>query len=216
MSKIAPGCGERHNEAVTSPRRRLSIAERRRQIAEHSVELVARYGSYGVTMQHVADAVGLTLPGLLHHVRNRDDLLAMLIELQFDQDPAETSRSLWDDETITLPQVLRGIVARNAGRPELTALYLLLAVEARDPAHPAHTYYADRHARIVDAFVERPWSLPERFRDKGALADLVRASLSALDGVQLQAQTDPREGAEDLWSRVERAFFGGSEWDGYR
>lgn len=201
---------------MTASRRRLSIEERRRQIAERSVELVARYGSYGVTMQHVADAVGLTLPGLLHHVRSRDELLAMLIELQFDDDPAGAAASLWGDSATALPAVLRGIVERNAGRPELTALYLLLAVEARDPGHPAHAYYVERHARIVDVFVEHPWSLPERYRTRDARVDLVRASLGALDGVQLQAQTDPSEDAATLWGRVERTLFGGPEWDGYR
>lgn len=201
---------------MTAPRRRLSIDERRRQIAEASVELVARYGSYGVTMQHVADAVGLTLPGLLHHVRNRDELLTMLVELQFDRDPTDAPAGIWDDGDATLPAVLRRIVDRNSARPELTALYLLLAVEARDPGHPAHTYYVERHARIVDAFVGRPWSLPERYRDRDRLVDLVRASLSALDGVQLQAQTDPGEDAVSLWVRVERTLFGASEWDDYR
>lgn len=197
-------------------RRRLSVDERRRQIAEQSVELVARYGSYGVTMQHVADAVGLTLPGLLHHVRNRDELLTMLVELQFDQDPSDAPEAIWGDGDATLPAVLRRIVERNAARPELTALYLLLAVEARDPAHPAHAYYVERHARIVDVFVDRPWMLPERFRERADLVDLVRASLSALDGVQLQAQTDPAEDAAALWRRVERTLFGGPEWDAYR
>lgn len=198
-------------------RRRLTVEERRRQIAERSVALVAKYGSYGVSMQLVADAVGLSLPGLLHHVRSREELLTMIIELHFDARP-DGSHPLDGslDEAASWPRFLRAIIERNAERPELTAVYLTLAVEAHDPVHPAHAYYESRHARILDELARRSWNVPQRFRESDALADLVRTSLSALDGVQLQALTDPREDARTLWARVERTLFGGAEWDDYR
>ncbi|MDT0184843.1 TetR/AcrR family transcriptional regulator [Microbacterium sp. ARD31] len=198
------------------PRRRLSIADRRRQIAERGVELVARYGSYGVTMRQVADAVGLTLPGLSHHVGGRDELLTLIVETQFDDDPSGALTEAVANPSTSLPGLLRAIVQRNSERPQLTAVYLLLAVEAHAADHPAHDYYVERHARITAVFRDRPWRLPERFRSDGATSDLVRTSLSALDGVQLQALTDPRESAISLWARVERTLFGGPEWADYR
>lgn len=195
-------------------RRRLGVEERRRQIAEVGGELVARYGSYGVSMQAVADAVGLSLPGLLHHVRGRDELLALIVTAHYDDEGL--SPALDGEAALSLPATLRGIVDRNLERPSLVALFVRLAVEAHDPAHPAHAYYRERHGTMLDRLRALPWSLPERFRDDGALLDLLRTALCAMDGAQAQSLTDPAEGLESLWSRVERTLFGAPEWDGYR
>lgn len=199
-------------------RQRMSVDERRSLIAERGGELVARYGSYGVSLQTVADAVGLTLPGLMHHVSSRDELLALIVEVAFDApgafqlDAPDASRG----SRLYLPEFLRSIVERNSERPELVALFIRLAVEAHDPANPAHEYYVARHAATLSRFTSSDWMLPPRFDDQGAFLDLVRTALSALDGVQLQSLTDPAEDLGALWARVDRVLFGAPEWDGFR
>ena len=50
-------------------RKRLSPAQRRKQITQEAVTLITQYGSYGFPMQALADAVGMTLPGLNHYVK---------------------------------------------------------------------------------------------------------------------------------------------------
>jgi AcrR family transcriptional regulator len=223
----------RHN-GVVSPiaseagpiraRRRMPVQDRRRQIAVQGAELVARYGSYGVSMQTVADAVGLTLPGLNHHVKSRDDLLALIVETYYDDFTDEPSmlanlRELaggGDDGSLSLPTCLRRIVETNTRRPELVSLFMRLAVEAHDTAHPAHDYYASRHARLLSLMASLPWRLPERFRDEAAFGDLLRTAFCAMDGSEVQALTDPTESMADLWGRVERTLFGSPEWDGCR
>ncbi|GIG24987.1 TetR/AcrR family transcriptional regulator [Cellulomonas denverensis] len=202
----------------------MSVEDRRRQIAVKGAELVARYGSYGVSMQTVADAVGLTLPGLNHHVKSRADLLALIVETYYDDFSDEPTmlahlRGLADpddDGTLSLPTCLRRIVENNTQRPELVSLFMRLAVEAHDPAHPAHDYYAVRHARLLSLMASLPWRLPERFRDEHAFADLLRTAFCAMDGTEIQALTDPAESMADLWARVERTLFGAPEWDGCR
>lgn len=192
-------------------RRRLGVAERRRQIAEVGGGLVARYGSYGVSMQAVADAVGLSLPGLLHHVRGRDELLALIVEQHYDE-----QTEFLGDGAVSLPGTLRGIVDRNLERPSLVALFVRLAVEAHEPAHPAHAYYRERHGAMLDRLRAVSWTLPERFHEPEALLDLLRTALCAMDGAQAQSLTDPVEGLDALWARIERTLFGGQEWDGMR
>lgn len=207
-------------------RRRMSAEDRRQQIAEKGAELVARYGSYGVSMQTVADAVGLTLPGLNHHVKDREELLSLIIETRYDDFTDERSiaanlRALAggsddSDGPLSLPRCLRGIVGANTARPELVGLFVRLAVEAHDPKHPAHKYYQTRHQNLLAVIGSLPWGLPERFREPEALLDLVRTAFCAMDGAEVQALTDPNETLADLWGRVERTLFGGPEWDGYR
>ncbi|PLS30406.1 TetR-type transcriptional regulator [Bifidobacterium margollesii] len=65
-------------------RRRLSPEARRAQIAEAAADLIARYGSYGFSMQTLADAVGLTVPGLAHYIKTREELLTLVIARYYD------------------------------------------------------------------------------------------------------------------------------------
>jgi AcrR family transcriptional regulator len=205
-------------------RTRMAVEDRRRQIAEKGAELVARYGSYGVSMQTVADAVGLTLPGLNHHVKSRDELLSLIIETFYDDFTDQESmtdqlRGLAEagpDGRLSLPDCLRHIVEANAGRPELVGLFIRLAVEAHDPAHPAHPYYRDRHQRLLSVMRALPWRLPARFEGPAAFEDLLRTAFCAMDGTEVQGLTDPAESMADLWARAERTLFGGPEWDGLR
>ncbi|WNM24592.1 hypothetical protein RN607_00115 [Demequina capsici] len=201
-------------------RTRMPVDERRRQIAHKAAELVARYGSYGVSMQTVADAVGLTLPGLNHHVRGRDELLTLIIETFYDDftDDATMAAQLRQsgardaDGLLSLPATLARMVDSNTTRPELVGLFIRLAVEAHDPSHPAHRYYADRHQRLLSVMRALPWRLPPRFQAPAAFDDLLRTAFCAMDGTEVQALTDPDETMADLWARVERTLFGGPEW----
>ena len=67
-------------------RKRLSPAQRRKQVAQEAVTLITQYGSYGFPMQALADAVGMTLPGLNHYVKNREELLSLVIETFYDSE----------------------------------------------------------------------------------------------------------------------------------
>jgi AcrR family transcriptional regulator len=204
----------------------MPVQDRRRQIAEKAAELVSRYGSYGVSMQTVADAVGLSLPGLNHHVKGRDELLSLIIETYYDDfDDDDSSivarlRALagedGDEGRLRLPRCLRGIVESNAARTELVGLFIRLAVEAHDPGHPAHRYYEQRHGHLLSVLSTIPWLLPARLEDEAVFEDLLRTALCAMDGAEVQALTDPRETLTDLWGRVERTLFGSAEWDGFR
>lgn len=71
-------------------RRRLSPAKRREQIAREAATLITQYGSYGFPMQTLADAVGMTLPGLNHYVKNREEMLALVIESFYDIEDNDT------------------------------------------------------------------------------------------------------------------------------
>ena len=63
---------------------RMSAEQRREQIVKAAISLITQYGSYGFSMQSLADAVGLTLPGLNHYVTSRESLLSLIIERYYD------------------------------------------------------------------------------------------------------------------------------------
>lgn len=204
---------------------RMTPEQRRDQIATQAAKLIARYGSYGVSMQSIADAVGLTLPGLYHYVKDRDELLALVVEHVYDQTmpPMEVlareyrdERGLGEDAGLSLPWVMRRIVESNAERPEMVTLFMRLAVEAEDEHHPAHTYYRDRHQAVQERMLALSWRLPEAYATAGQVRDLVVTAFFAMDGVQVQALTNPNETMVELWERAERVLFPSPQWDDYR
>ncbi len=203
-------------------RKRLSPEERRAQIAQEGAKLITRYGSYGFPMQSLADAVGLTLPGLNHYVKSREDLLSLVIESFYDSSDNSIAADMQaadekdDSQQKSLPQAMRDAVNRNEKRPNMVSLFMRLAIESEDPRHPAHEFYRDRHQSILTDMMGVNWNLPEEYRDPERLHDLIVTAFFAMDGVQIQSLTNPNEGMLQLWERAERVIFPSPMWDDYR
>ena len=206
-------------------RQRMAPDERRRQIAQVAAQMIAYYGTYGVSMQAIADAVGLTLPGLRHYVRTREELLSLVIQVYYDQGsftfgskPGERDELAIDRDReghplYSLPGCLRRLIKENAERMVLVMLFMHLAVEAHDPAHPAHEYYRDRHARMIDFMDGIRWKLPEPYQDRSAFHRLIRTVYCTMDGVQIQALTNPDDDMIALWTKAEPILFPSPQWD---
>lgn len=202
-------------------RKRLTPEKRRAQIAKEGAKLITQYGSYGFPMQLLADAVGMTLPGLNHYVKNREDLLSLVIESFYDSSEEPTLSPETADATEVshgrrLPLAMRDTVAFNERRPEMVSLFMRLAIEAEDPHHPAHEFYRNRHRTILSKMMNAKWDLPEEYRDPDRLHDLIVTAFFAMDGVQIQSLTNPNENMMQLWERAERVLFPSPTWDGYR
>ena len=203
---------------------RMSAANRRAQIIEAAVGLITRYGSYGFSMQALADAVNLTLPGLGHYVKSREELLTQVIETYYDDHDASTSPygtapSPTDDGKRPMrnyPSAIREVVLANVQRPELVSLFMRMAIEAADPHHPAHDFYVNRHQAVLHDLMSVPWNLPEMYRDPESLHNLIVTVFFAMDGVQVQSLTNPNESMIELWDRAEQVLFPSPIWDGYR
>ena len=52
---------------------RKSPEERRREIMDAAVRLVGEKGYYGTSLKEIADAVGMSQPGLLHYIGTKED-----------------------------------------------------------------------------------------------------------------------------------------------
>jgi hypothetical protein len=74
--------------------------------------------------------------------------------------------------------------------PRLVSLFSRLAVEAADPAHPAHQYFLDRSERLRETFAASfgEGRLGHPSLDPDTLARIIQA---AADGLQLQWMIDP-------------------------
>lgn len=158
---------------------------RREQIVGSAAQLFARVGYRSATIPQIAEHVGISRTGLLHHFPTKETLLAAVLALR----DAEDIAFLADDEnTLGTLDRLVDLARRNTQQPHLVALFAVLSAEAGDPEHPAHDYFVGRYERARARLVV----LLRRADEAGLLADGVdpageATSLVALmDGLQVQ------------------------------
>jgi AcrR family transcriptional regulator len=183
----------------------MPAAQRREQLLDAATALIAERGYWGLSLQDVADACGITLPGVLHHFGSKDGLLIAVLEHRDRLDEAALaeylSEHLGEGRTPDLAGVCEALVARNAQQREIVRLYAVLEAESLTPDHPAHDFFAERQRRTF-ALLSR-WKPPDA--DSEALA---RHVLALLDGLQLQWLRDPEMDLLAAWRAVSRQIPG--------
>ena len=213
---------------MASPRTkriRLTAEQRREQIVEAATGLVARHGFNGLSLQEVADAVGISQAGLLHYIGNKDGLVTLLLSEHYDRqgtpqdfldsgDPAATH-----PDGMSLPAYFRYLVAFNEARPALMELYMALGAEATNPDHPAHDYFIDRPDKVWAYYSSFAWRLPPSIEADGgweSMRPLVEMAIEAMDGAQIRFFRRPAVSLAREWARWEALLFPSPVWDDYR
>jgi AcrR family transcriptional regulator len=183
----------------------MAAAQRREQLLDAATTLIAERGYWGLSLQDVADACGITLPGVLHHVGSKDGLLVAVLERRDRLDEAALAGHLAESagagRTPDLADVCDALVARNARQREIVRLYAVLEAESLTPDHPAHDFFAERQRRTL-ALMSR-WQPPD-----GDAEALARHVLAVLDGLQLQWLRDPELDLLATWRAVSRQLPG--------
>jgi AcrR family transcriptional regulator len=159
-------------------RRRLEPEDRRAEIVDVATRLIAERGFRGLTVQSVANACGMTVAGVLHHMGSKDGILVAVLEHRDAVDAAAAIQlTAGQDDPRAL---LDAVMLRNSRQPEIVRLYSVLDAEGLDESHPAHAYFARRYERSRAA-IER--YLTGHVPDPAAAATHV---LATMDGLQLQ------------------------------
>ena len=166
---------------------------KRDEILEAALEVIAREGYRGASVKELADAVGLSQAGLLHYFDSKDELFTAILRKR---DEVDSRRFGAMDDDAPLERIRDGfvdVVRHNAEVPGLVQLFSRLAVEAGDPEHPAHAYFAERTDALRRTFADAL----ERQQQQGRITDRVPAETLArivqalADGLQLQWMQDP-------------------------
>lgn len=158
----------------------------RAAILEAALDVFARGGYRSGSLREIAEQVGMSEAGLLHHFPNKSALLAAVLDLR-DQHSLTMVPLRGEDPY----EALRGLItlARyNASVPGVVDLYCTLSAEATSPDHPAHEYFVGRYAFTFDNMRESF----QRCADRGTLragvtpASAARATIALMDGLQVQ------------------------------
>lgn len=193
-------------------------AAKRQQIIEAALAAYAEAGSRKVSVRDIAQRVGMTDAGVLHHFGGRESLLTAVLAAR---DAAGTELyGSFDKPDAGYADML----ARNAATPGLVKLFVDLAAAAAEPDHPAHDFFTDRYDRFrteLAAEVERRTAeeaaVTGSERPSGAdvtpepadPAWVARILIAATDGIQLQWLLNPEiDMAADL-TRLADLLMGG-------
>ncbi len=133
--------------------------QRRDVILDAALEVFAQSGYRRGSIREIAERVGMSEPGLLHHFPNKGALLAAVLERRDLQSLAVLNLDSGDG-----PVTITGLIALaryNASVPGVVELYCTLSAEATSPDHPAHQYFIDRYARHRD-------NITKAFKDLGS------------------------------------------------
>lgn len=159
---------------------------RREEILEAAMELFGEVGYHSASLREIAQRVGISHPGLLHHFASKELLLAAVLELRDERDEARFGMA-----EARGADVLRGLldlVADNARHPHIVELFCVLSAEATSPEHPANDYFRRRYAGVTTLLAR---ALGE-VADDGGLREGVDPALAArivtavMDGLQVQ------------------------------
>lgn len=163
----------------------------RNAILDAALEVFAESGYRAGSLREVAQRVGMSEAGLLHHFRNKSTLLQAVLDHR-----DELSLAVVDFEVMDGIEALHGLVRLaevNAASPGVVELYCTLSAEATSPDHPAHDYFVRRYAYVRKVIGEAF----QRIADSGRLlpgVDPGRAAVTTIalmDGLQVQWLLEP-------------------------
>lgn len=165
---------------------------KREEILDRALDVIARTGIRGASVKEIADAAGLSQPGLLHYFDSKEELFTAILRKR-DQRDGVTFFGRAEPATLSeLKSAFLDVVRHNASVPGQVELFSRLAVDAADGAHPAHAYFRERgqamRAQIVAAVIDAQADgvMPTTATPE-TLARLLQATA---DGLQVQWLAD--------------------------
>ena len=155
---------------------------KQQEILAVALDAVAEHGYRRAYIREIAERVGLTQAGLMHHFRTREHLYQEIIRTRDEHDR---------DEFAVAPRGVEGffaVIEHNQRVPGLAQLYAEFSAEASHPEHPAHDFFRERFAYLREALARDVEQAREDGEFGGGVDALTAADLliSAADGLQLR------------------------------
>ncbi|KUO14132.1 TetR/AcrR family transcriptional regulator [Streptomyces sp. DSM 15324] len=163
---------------------RTRSEERRAEIVRAALEVIAERGYRGASLAAVAERVGLTQQGLLHHFPTKEALLVAVLK----------ERDQWDavPDTRWRLDLLTSLVDYNAMRPGIIQTFSALLGESVTEGHPAREYFTERYTGVRRTMAQ---ALRAQYGDRlpnGLTPERTAPLLVAvMDGLQYQWLLDP-------------------------
>lgn len=178
--------------AVNSTGPRPETERKRREILHAAAETFGAKGSTNGTLADIADQVGMTHAGVLHHFGSKQNLLLEVLEFRDRDDVAHLEQQQMPTGAGLFSHLV-GTALRNELRPGIVQVFTVLSAESVTDGHPARAYFEHRY-RTLRSDVEgafRALCAEEGVTDPRRVDHAAAAILAAMDGLQLQWLLDP-------------------------
>ncbi|NEG70519.1 TetR/AcrR family transcriptional regulator [Bifidobacterium choloepi] len=203
-------------------RKRMSTEERHLQILRTAAKIISVKGYWGLSLQDIADEIGISEAALYHYIDSKEDLLNLVLSENYDTTEA-TQFSALNASTLGpdgqriyfFPRYCLNTLLYNVQRPEMAQLYCVLSGEALNPEHPAHQFFTARHIRNWELVGSINWLLPPSV-DEDRLYDLYTLVTSAADGLQSRWLADDGINPVEEWLNFSDLIFPEDTWAGFR
>ena len=115
---------------------------RRAQILDAALNRFGRDGYRRTSLARVAEDAGITDAGLLHHFRDKQQLLLAVVEYWFQRQDERWTRVSADASAREVFRSYLQAIEDNLREPGMVELEVVLAAEAISPDHPAHALFS--------------------------------------------------------------------------
>jgi len=173
---------------------RVSADQRREEILLAAHEVFGARGFHKASLGEIAERVGITHPGVLHHFGSKDQLFVEVLAYRERQDV----EGFEDNQPPRGAELLRHLVrtaAVNTGRIGLVQSYVVLSAESVTEGHPAQASFRDRFSvlrGLIAAALEE--TCGDALHPPAAEIDAAASSIIAvMDGLQVQWLLEPEK-----------------------
>ncbi|GIG35744.1 TetR/AcrR family transcriptional regulator [Cellulomonas pakistanensis] len=177
-----------------TPRARPETLARRAEILRAATATFAARGYGKGPLTEIAEQVGMTHAGVLHHFGSKDRLLLEVLRHRDETDVEHLPDRRVPDGIELLRHLVRTALA-NERRPGIVQAFAVLSAESVTDDHPARPFFTERYRTLrgqVRAALEVVCA--ERGVDAPATVDRAAAAvLAAMDGLQVQWLLAPDE-----------------------
>ncbi|WP_345184451.1 TetR/AcrR family transcriptional regulator [Microbacterium panaciterrae] len=171
---------------------RPETERKRTEILKAAIEIFGAKGSTNGTLADIAEQVGMTHAGVLHHFGSKQKLLLEVLAYRDQSDVAELAEQHIPNGPALFAHLVRTAFA-NALRPGIVQVYTVLSAESVTDRHPARSFFEDRYTvlrrEVVAAFGEL--CAQEGVTDTDTIGHASASILAVMDGLQLQWLLDP-------------------------
>lgn len=160
---------------------------RRLEILDAAIEIFGSRGFAGGSLQEIAERVGMTHAGVLHHFGSKDQLLIEVLAHRDRTDVAHLEGKHIPGE-IGLFRHLVKTALLNSQRAGIVQAYAVLSAESVTNSHPGRAYFEERYAtlrvEVADAF--HAVCAERGIENPGDVTSASAAILAVMDGLQVQ------------------------------
>jgi AcrR family transcriptional regulator len=173
--------------AAESTRVRPATRAKREQILKSAIEIFGSKGSTNGTLADIAEQVGITHAGVLHHFGSKQNLLLEVLTYRDESDVADIAEKHIPDGPQLFLHLVRTAFS-NARRAGIVQVYTVLSAEAVTENHPARAYFEHRYTNLRSevAAAFRALCAQEGVTEPDTIDKASASILAVMDGLQLQ------------------------------